>query len=96
MKGDFLLDPQAGEVVMTALAALTPPRREGDDRIPAQRDCVISRVFFGADSQPLDIGRASRVIPPSLARAVIARDRHCQHPGCGRPARWCDIHHLIH
>ena len=37
VKGDFLLDPQAGEVVMTALAALTPPRREGDDRIPAQR-----------------------------------------------------------
>lgn len=59
-------------------------------------DCAISRVVFGPDSQPLDIGRASRVIPPSLARAVIARDRHCQHPGCGRPARWCDIHHLIH
>ncbi|HKX76094.1 MAG TPA: HNH endonuclease signature motif containing protein [Acidimicrobiia bacterium] len=26
---------------------------------------------------------------------MIARDRHCQHPGCDRPARWCDIHHII-
>jgi len=157
MKGDFLLDPAAGEVVLTALSALTPPRREGEERTPGQRradalvdlaravldsgvapgkekpqvlvltdlaalcghgggthetvggavltpeqvrryacDCALSRVVFGADGQPLDVGRSTRTVPPALARAVIARDRHCQHPGCDRPARWCDIHHLFH
>jgi len=57
-------------------------------------DCTISRVVFGPGSQPLDVGRATRLIPPALARAVIARDRHCRADGCDRPARWCDIHHL--
>lgn len=59
-------------------------------------DCAISRVVFGPDSQPVDIGRASRVVPPAMARAVIARDRHCTYRGCDRPARWCDIHHIEH
>ncbi|HYU62235.1 MAG TPA: HNH endonuclease signature motif containing protein, partial [Verrucomicrobiae bacterium] len=28
-------------------------------------------------------------------RALIARDRHCQWPGCERPASWCDGHHIV-
>lgn len=36
IKGDFVLDSEAGEVVLTALAALTPPRRQGDERTPGQ------------------------------------------------------------
>ena len=59
-------------------------------------DCTITRVVFGAGSVPLDIGRATRIIPPSMRRALIARDRHCQHPGCDRPHRWCDAHHIQH
>jgi hypothetical protein len=59
-------------------------------------DSTITRVVFGPDSQPVDVGRATRIIPPAIRRAVIARDRHCQGPGCDRPARWCDIHHLTH
>ncbi|MEX0698939.1 MAG: DUF222 domain-containing protein, partial [Acidimicrobiia bacterium] len=56
-------------------------------------DCSISRLIMEPTSEPIDIGRKSRVIPPAMRRAVIARDRHCQHPGCFRPARWCDVHH---
>jgi hypothetical protein len=41
-------------------------------------------------------GRATRIIPPALRRAVTARDRHCTHPGCDIPAAWCDAHHIIH
>jgi hypothetical protein len=41
-------------------------------------------------------GRKTKVIPPAMRRAVIARDRHCQHPGCFRPSKWCDIDHKIH
>ena len=58
-------------------------------------DCSLTRLVMGSDSEPLDIGRKTRVIPPALRRAVIARDRHCQHPGCYRPAMWCDIDHIL-
>jgi hypothetical protein len=56
-------------------------------------DASVSRLIMGPNSEPLDVGRKTRVIPPALRRAVTARDRHCQHYGCQRPARWCDIHH---
>lgn len=46
-------------------------------------------------SLPLDIGTATDTIPPHLRRAVIARDRRCAAPGCGRPPAACDIHHII-
>jgi hypothetical protein len=59
-------------------------------------DCSISRIILGPDSEVLDIGRKTRVWTPAQRRAVIARDRHCQAPGCERDARWCDIHHIDH
>jgi hypothetical protein len=58
-------------------------------------DCSVSRVVFGPRFEIIDVGRKTRLIPPALRRAVIARDRHCQHPGCRRPAKWCDIDHKI-
>jgi hypothetical protein len=157
VKLDGLLDPMAGDMVLTALQAATPPRREGDLRSPKQRradaltdlartfldsgqalgsekphvlvltdldalqgfgggvhetsngqvltpnqvretacDAVINRMVFGPGSEPVDIGRTSRVTPPSMRRALIARDRHCRHPGCDRPHQWCDAHHIRH
>jgi hypothetical protein len=59
-------------------------------------DATVSRMVFGPESEPVDIGRAPRVVPPGMRRAAIARDRHCTHPGCDRPARWCDVHHIWH
>ncbi|HEX6301849.1 MAG TPA: DUF222 domain-containing protein, partial [Acidimicrobiia bacterium] len=58
-------------------------------------DATISRIVFGPDSEVLDVGRKTRVIPAGLRRAVVARDRHCVAPGCGRSTRWCDVHHII-
>jgi hypothetical protein len=58
-------------------------------------DASISRVVFGPDSEILDYGRKTRIIPTGLRRAVTARDRHCVAPGCGRSAKWCDVHHII-
>jgi hypothetical protein len=58
-------------------------------------DASVSRVVFGPDSEVLDVGRKTRVIPAGLRRAVVARDRHCIAPGCGRPSRWCDVHHIV-
>ncbi|MGH8959420.1 MAG: DUF222 domain-containing protein [Acidimicrobiia bacterium] len=59
-------------------------------------DASVTRIVMGPNSEILDVGRKTRVVPPSLRRAVIARDRHCQHPdGCLRSAKWCDIDHRI-
>jgi hypothetical protein len=59
-------------------------------------DATVSRVVFGPDAEPVDIGRASRVVPAAMRRAVAARDRHCRHPGCDRRQQWCDAHHIWH
>lgn len=59
-------------------------------------DAAISRVVLDGDSVPVDIGRARRVVPPAMRRALDLRDEGCTHPGCDVPARWCDAHHLEH
>jgi hypothetical protein len=58
-------------------------------------DSSVSRIVFGPASEVLDVGRKTRVIPAGLRRAVTARDRHCVAPGCGRSAKWCDVHHIV-
>jgi hypothetical protein len=58
-------------------------------------DASVSRIVFGPRSEVLEVGRRSRVVPAGLRRAVVARDRHCVAPGCGRSARWCDVHHKL-
>jgi hypothetical protein len=59
-------------------------------------DSSVSRIVFGPDSEILDAGRKTRVWSPAQRRAIVARDRHCTAPGCERPARWCDVHHIDH
>lgn len=58
-------------------------------------DANLTRVVFGPDSQPLDVGRTKRLVTPALRVAVVARDLHCVFPTCDRPERWCDVHHII-
>jgi len=59
-------------------------------------DAKVSRVITAGASQPLDVGRSTKVVPPALRRALIARDAGCGFPGCGRPPSWCDAHHVRH
>jgi hypothetical protein len=68
-------------------------------RMTAERlscDCAIGRVIMKGDSQILDYGRRTRIVPRRLRRLIAARDEHCQFPGCRAPAAWCDVHHLVH
>lgn len=58
-------------------------------------DCRLSCAIVDSDGEPLSIGHASRVIPPALRTALAIRDRGCRWPGCGRPVRWCDGHHVV-
>jgi hypothetical protein len=59
-------------------------------------DCSVSRIVFGSQGEVLDVGRKTRVWTAAQRRAIIARDRHCQGPGCRAKPRHCDIHHLDH
>jgi Domain of unknown function (DUF222)/HNH endonuclease len=47
------------------------------------------------NGKPLSVGRRTRSIPPSIRRALLARDGRCQFPGCER-ARFVDAHHIRH
>jgi hypothetical protein len=59
-------------------------------------DCKLIPVVLGGDSEPLDVGRAMRTVPLGIRRALIARDRGCSYPGCGRPPGLCAAHHVRH
>ncbi|MEV8148327.1 DUF222 domain-containing protein [Arthrobacter sp. NPDC080073] len=57
-------------------------------------DADIIPVVLGGEGQVLDIGRASRVFPPHIRKAITARDKGCAFPGCTMPAPWCEAHHI--
>ena len=59
-------------------------------------DASVMRVVMAGGSAPLDVGRRTPVVPSSIRRAVVCRDRHCRFPGCDRPHAWCDAHHVVH
>jgi hypothetical protein len=59
-------------------------------------DASVMRVVLSERSEPLDVGRRSKVVPPSMRRAVIVRDGGCRLPGCDRRHSWCDAHHIVH
>ncbi len=163
VRGDFDLDPEGGETLLTALRAVldaeSRSRGPEDERTPAQRradalveicrqwldladrprvagerphvtvtlpadaltgaaagpselddvgpvsvetarrlacDASVTRVVLSGRSEPLDVGRRTPVVPPSMRRAVVVRDRRCRFPGCERPHTWCDSHHVVH
>jgi hypothetical protein len=57
-------------------------------------DASVVPIRSGTDDTVLDIGRKTRTVPPSIRRALEARDRSCRFPGC--TARRCDAHHVEH
>ncbi|MET8040209.1 DUF222 domain-containing protein [Micromonospora sp. NPDC005215] len=59
-------------------------------------DATILPTLLGTASQTLDVGRQRRLITGPLRRALVLRDRGCAFPGCDRPPRWCDAHHIRH
>ncbi len=59
-------------------------------------DASVIPMILGAASEPLDVGRATRTIPTGIRRALNVRDGGCAFPGCTRPHRWADAHHIHH
>ena len=69
-------------------------------RLPAEAmrriGCDASIVSLAErDGHPLSVGRKTRTVPPSVARALRSRDGGCQFPGCTRD-RFVDAHHIEH
>ena len=59
-------------------------------------DADIIPILLGSEGRILDIGRASRVFPPHIRKALTARDQGCAFPGCTIPAPWCEAHHITY
>jgi hypothetical protein len=90
--------PAGGQAADRAPAATlddgTPLSPETTRRLGC--DAWLVAAIIDAHGAILDIGRRSRIVPAPMRRAVILRDGGCAFPGCGRPARWCQAHHIWH
>jgi hypothetical protein len=76
-----------------------PPDPAGDGRwAPRLRlaMALLPPVLGGAPTQPLEVGRTSRVVLAAQRNALTVRDGGCVFPGCQRPPAWCEAHHLRH
>ncbi len=57
-------------------------------------DCVLHRVMRDPFNHPVAYGRSHYTAPLPLFRLVAVRDGGCRFPGCNRPVRQCDAHHV--
>ena len=55
-------------------------------------DAKVIPLVLGSKSEPLDVGRAERLVTGAMRRALNARDKGCV--VCGAPPVQCDAHHL--
>jgi len=80
-----------------------PAREEGDggaaQGLAARLRAAVALLppaLGGAPTQPLEVGRATRVVSAAQRAALAVRDGGCRFPGCDRPPAWCEAHHLRH
>lgn len=96
-------DPDAADAAITldhpGWANLSPGTTAWNDQLSPQAvrrlccDAAVSRIVM-ADSQVLDVGRATREWSEPQRRAINVRDRGCRGPACTRPIAWTQIHHV--
>jgi hypothetical protein len=73
---------------------------EGVSSIPPETarmlscDCSVI-TMYERDGEILDVGRKKRTLSSAIRRALDARDRCCQFPGCTN-TRFVDAHHIEH
>jgi hypothetical protein len=84
---DALEDGRGGRVV-------DGPSLNGASLSAMLCDCALHRVLMSGRSAILDYGTSTRTIPAPLWSALVIRDEHCRFPGCDRPSRWSEGHHV--
>src|SRR5262245_41325480 len=83
------VEPQEGVAALEDGIALAP---ETAERLACDASLV---ELVERDGVPLSVGRRTRTVPPAIQRALRARDRRCQFPGCAR-RRFLHAHHITH
>ena len=58
-------------------------------------DADLLPAVLNGPSQPLDVGRAQRLVTGPIRAALELRDRGCAFPGCNKPPSACQAHHMI-
>jgi hypothetical protein len=89
------LSAEAWAALRYAMARLAVDLVSGPAGLAAVLRTGLLEQPYNTPSLPLDIGYSDD-IPASIRRAVLLRDRRCAWPRCGRPAAWCDVHHIRH
>ncbi|AXB47520.1 HNH endonuclease signature motif containing protein [Amycolatopsis albispora] len=66
----------------------------------ARRICcsgaAVTPVIFRGNGEELVLGRTSRTANKAQRRALAARDGGCTFPGCTRPPKWTEPHHVVY
>lgn len=55
----------------------------------------IQKAFFAPNGKLIGLGSPERCFTPQQRRAISLRDGGCVIPGCGIPAGWAEIHHVL-
>ena len=83
----------AGTTPPATLANGTPLTPAAFDRLAC--DARFRRLVVDPLAVPVELGRATRLVPPALRKYVALRDGGCRYPGCPRGAAFCEAHHVI-
>jgi Domain of unknown function (DUF222)/HNH endonuclease len=83
------VDADEGASVLDDGPALAP---ETAERLACDASIV---EIVERNGELLSVGRKTRTIPPSIRRALQARDRRCRFPGCDN-RRFLHAHHIRH
>ncbi len=77
------------------------PDAESKSDLPIEtvrRLCCDSSLVISTDDESgrtRDLSRKHRVVPPSLRRKLMSRDKGCRFPGCSHE-KWLTAHHVVH
>jgi Domain of unknown function (DUF222) len=94
--GPGQISPQAWQALRQAIARLAVDLVSGPAGVASTLRRGLLEHPWNTPSFPLDVGYSDS-IPAAIRRAVLWRDRYkCAWPRCGRPAAWCDVHHIEH
>jgi hypothetical protein len=94
--GPEQMSPQAWQALRSALARLAVDLVSGPAGVASALRRGLLEHPWDTPSLPLDIGYSDSV-PAAIRTAVLWRDKYkCAWPRCGRPAAWCDVHHIEH